>query len=227
MTKTKTKAAEKPPEIEFFYDIPQRSEEWFDLRRGIPTASKFAAVMAQGKNGDESQTRQGYMNELVGEIISGLTEETFRSEAMRRGVAMEPIARDYYASKRFDEVVEIAFARRRLPSGRFIGASPDAQVGGRAARKGLEIKSVKQAEMVALRNAAAGGFPPRFKWQLHGTLLVTGWEEIDLLVYSENMGGLEFTIVRDEHKCRELHDALEVFDYDLHDLVRRTREGMA
>ena len=226
MTKSKTKTVEKPPEIEFFYDIPQRSEEWFAIRRALPTASKFAAVMADGKDGSESLSRQKYMELLVGETISGRTAETFRSDAMRRGQVMEPIARDYYASKRFDEIVEIGFARRKLPSGRFIGASPDAQVGGRTGRKGLEIKSVIHDEMVRLLNGPAGGFPPRFKWQLHGTLLVTGWDEIDLLVYAENMGGIEFTVGRDERKCQELHDALEVFDYDLAELVKRTREKM-
>jgi hypothetical protein len=226
-TATKKAAAPKPPEVEFFYDeVEQRSEEWFDLRRGIPTASKFSAVMAEGRDGGESLSRQTYMELLAGELISGQTAETFRSEAMRRGVAMEPIARDYYAKRRFDEVVEVGFARRKLPSGRYVGASPDAQIGGREGRKGLEIKSVKHDEMVRLINGPGGGFPPRFKWQIHGTMLVTGWDAVDLLVYADNMGGIEFRIERDEHKIKELHDALQVFDFDLHVLVKRTRERM-
>lgn len=224
--KAEPKPAPKPPDVEFFWDVAQRSDEWMDLRRGLPTASEFASVMAEGKNGGESLSRQGYMNALAGEIISGRTAEGFVSQAMRRGIVMEPVARGYYAKRRFEEVVEVGFVRRRLPSGRFVGCSPDALVGGRSGRKALEIKSVTPEEMVRLLDAPAGGFPPRFKWQLYGTLFVADLEEIDLLVYAENMGGIEFKVERDANKIQQLSDALEVFDFDLNELVKRTRERL-
>lgn len=215
-----------PPIVEFFYDeVEQRSEEWFALRRGIPTASKFSVVMAEGRDGDESLSRAKYMDLLAGEIMSGITAETFQSEEMRRGVAMEPIARERYASARFDELVQVGFVRRRLPSGRYIGCSPDSQVGGRSGRKGLEIKSVAQHLMIRLLDGPAGGFPPKFRAQVQGTMLVTGWVEMDLMLYSEGMPDLQpFYVPRDEPYIKKLSDQLEVFDYDLDQLVRKIRE---
>ena len=108
MTKASTK--KKPPPIiapptaavEFFYDLEQRSETWMELRRGIPTASKFSAIMAEGRDGTDSLTRQSYMEILAGELLSGRPAETFQSEQMRRGIEMEAAAREHYAKSRFD-----------------------------------------------------------------------------------------------------------------------------
>lgn len=224
--KVEKKTAQTPPtfgEPEFFYDIEQRSEDWFELRRGIPTASKFSAIMADGRDGEESLVRQSYLEMLAGELLSGQVAETFRNEAMNRGVRMEPIAREHYARSRFDELIQVAFVRRYLPSGRFIGCSPDSQVGGRKARKGLEIKSMAAHLVVRLLNGAAGGFPPRFKAQLQGTLLITEWDSIDLLLYSEGMYAPEFTVGRDEPYIQKLKNELEVFDFDLHRLTEKIR----
>ena len=232
--RAKTKAelrAPPPPEVEFFYDIEQRSDDWFDLHRGIPTASRFSVIMAEGKDGGESLSRQSYMNALAGEIITGRTEETFQSEAMRRGIEMEPLARDHFFSSIFDEPRLIGFVRRRLPNGHFIGCSPDSQIGDKPA--GLEIKTMKPEKLVALLDGPVGGFPPRFKWQLQGTMLVTGWEEMKLQLYyaadpdrGEPIFAKPFTVIRSENAIRRLREQLEVFDYDLHQLVGRIRSRL-
>lgn len=222
MTKRK-KTDPPPPGVEFFYEVEQRTEEWFALRRGVPTASKFSAVMAEGRDGGESLTRAAYLNMLAGEIITGRTAETFRNEAMARGVAMEPVAREHYAKRRFDALKPVGLVRRLLPSGRWIACSPDSQVGD---SRGLEIKTMRAEELVALDDKPAGGFPQRFKWQLHGTMLVTGWEAMDLILFYEgatpeqNMAR-EYTVERDGRLAKQLSDALEVFDYDLQQRVKQ------
>src|ERR1035437_6023550 len=48
------------------FDCEQGTEEWASLRLGIPTASRFADVMAGG----EGKMRTRYLRELAGEIIS-------------------------------------------------------------------------------------------------------------------------------------------------------------
>jgi YqaJ-like recombinase protein len=225
MAKLKVKLAPKPPppDVEFFYDddVPQRSPKWFALRLGVPTASKFSCVMAQGRDGGESMSREKYMQILAGEIVWGRTAETFQSEAMARGVEMEPLARDHYFESRFDEPRLVGFVRRRLPSGRFVGCSPDCQVGDKP--KGLEIKTVRPEEMVALLQRPGGGFPARFRAQLQGTMLVTGWLEMALILYYEGADALEFTATRDDAYIQDLSNALEVFDHDLNQLVADTR----
>jgi YqaJ-like viral recombinase domain len=224
MAKAAQKSKPKEPEIEFFYGVEQRSVDWFDLRRGIPTASKFSAIMADGKNGEESLSRQRYMELLAGETLSGKTAETFQSEEMRRGVDMEPVAREHYAKSRFDVMKPVGFVRRRLPSGRYVGASPDSQVGE---KRGLEIKTMAPHLIVALlANGPAGGFPSKHRAQLQGTMMVTGWEEMDLVLFYEGMYAPTFTVMRDEAYIKELSDAVEVFDFDLHRLVAKVK-GMA
>jgi hypothetical protein len=87
----------------------------------------------------------------------------------------------------------------------------------------LEIKSLSQHLLVRLLDGPAGGFPPRFRAQLQGTLFVTGWDEMDLILYSEGMHAPTFTVGRDENYIRALSDAIEVFDYDLNILVQKIR----
>ena len=77
--------------------------------------------------------------------------------------------------------------------------------------------------MVRLMDGAAGGFPPRFKAQLHGTMLITDWEEMDLILYSEGIYAPTFTVKRDESYISKLSDAVEVFDYDLNELVKKIK----
>src|ERR1700686_334060 len=105
--------------VEFFDEVPQLSEEWFDLRRGIPTASRFADVMASS---DEAKMRTKYLHRLAGEIVSGETAETFKSEAMDRGREMEPLARAYYERTHLVDVEPIGFIKRTVrpqaPGGR-------------------------------------------------------------------------------------------------------------
>src|SRR5687768_10326674 len=66
-------------------DIAQGSDAWRGLRLGMPTASRFADILAQGKG----LTRRKYLYELAGEIMTGETNETFNSMHMERGKLME------------------------------------------------------------------------------------------------------------------------------------------
>lgn len=76
--------------------IEQRSDEWFAQRLGRVTASKVKDVMAKGRSGAPSATRQNYMMQLLCERLTGKREEGFTSAAMQRGTDLEPIARSAY-----------------------------------------------------------------------------------------------------------------------------------
>ena len=58
-------------------------------RRGIPTASEFAAIMSNGRGKAESLTRRTYLNKLAGEIITGEAMEQATTFHMERGKIME------------------------------------------------------------------------------------------------------------------------------------------
>ena len=79
------------------FDCEQNTDEWLRVRLGIPTASKFATVMAKGKDGkSDSKTRRDYLLDLVGERITGEPADAFSNRHTERGHEVEPDARALY-----------------------------------------------------------------------------------------------------------------------------------
>jgi len=76
--------------------MQQQTDEWFSARIGRVTASRVRDVMAKGRGGAPSATRQNYMMQLLCERLTGKREEGFASAAMQRGTELEPIARMAY-----------------------------------------------------------------------------------------------------------------------------------
>lgn len=133
---------------------------------------------------------------------------------------MEPMAREHYERAHLVAIERIGFVRRRLPSGRFVGCSPDGLMAKR--RKGLEIKTVAPHRLIPLLKPSAA-IPSEHLAQIWGTMWVADLEEIDLLMFYEGMPEREFTIKRNEQAIKEISNAAEVFDNDLHKLVKEIR----
>jgi hypothetical protein len=74
-------------------DMPQGSPEWYEARRGIPTASEFGAILAKG----QGKMRRAYLMRLAAERLTGEVQEQYTSRHMQRGKDQEAEARDYYA----------------------------------------------------------------------------------------------------------------------------------
>lgn len=210
-----------PPEVQVFDEIEQLSEEWFNLRLGTPTASNFRIMMAHGRDGDESVQRDELMRKLAGEILTGrVAEGKFQTAAMMRGNEMEPAARAYYQRTNFVELRRVGFIRRRLPSGNWVGCSPDALIGEKRA---LEIKTMAPHLLID-RLVKGAGMPPEHRAQVHGTMWVADLEAVDLLLFYEGMPvNPKFTVVRDDKFIREIARAVEVFEYETRMLVEKVR----
>lgn len=212
------KAAIKPAPlpIEVFPEIEQGSPEWFAIRLGIPTASNFAMVLRDA----DAKTRRQYMRRLAGELHTGLPAETYRNKAMERGNEMEPEAREHYARKNMAVLNRVGFVRRKLPSGRYVGASPDALIGK---RKALEIKTMLPELIIDIMERGAG-LPPEFRAQVNAIMWICDLDEVDLMLFYRNFGNPpQFTIKRNEQAMKEISDAAEVFDHELHQLVKKIR----
>lgn len=214
--KPKKKIPEDLVEIFSDEDVPQRSEEWLRLRMGIPTASKYPIVMAEGKDGEDSKTREDYLDKLAGEILTEQINEEFKSEAMKRGVIMEPEALDWYERTHFVDLERIGFVRRTVypPLGDpFVtGCSPDARVAGTG--KLIEVKTLRPDLLVKIvRN---GGFPSKHRAQCQGSMWVTGAETCDLILYYRGWKAPPvYTIERDERYIARLAEEVERFVYEL------------
>lgn len=216
--KAKTLPVPKQDFVEVF-PVEQGSDEWRQMRCGIVTASVLSDVMASGKDGGESKSRKDLLYTLAGEILTGEPAEDFQSAAMKRGVEMEPEAREHYAFTSGEEMERVGFVRRTLANGLVVGCSPDSFVG----RNGLlEIKTMMPKLLIPL--ADRGTFPTAHRAQVHGSLWVTGRAWCDLVVYYRGMPvAPTFRVERDETYIRELSDAVEVFDWELKQTVERMR----
>ena len=72
-----------------WYDVEQQSDEWFQLRRGVATASKFDRILTADKL-NRSKQRRDYHNYLLAECFySAPLASRFTKFEIHRGVVLE------------------------------------------------------------------------------------------------------------------------------------------
>lgn len=170
------------------YDnLIQRSDEWYEARRGIVTASVVGQLVTPStlKTANNDKSR-GIIAQLAAERITGWTDPTYTSWDMQRGVDDEPIARDYYI-QHHAPVTECGFMVREF-DGLKLGYSPDGLVGDVGL---IEVKCprAKSAIPIVLADEAPGEYVA----QLQAGLLVSGRQWVDFIPF---VGGLPFYVKR-------------------------------
>lgn len=204
--------------------IEQRSEDWFAARMGKVTASKVSDVMAKGRGGAPSATRQNYMMQLLCERLTGKREEGFTSAAMQRGTDLEPIARSAYEVDKGVMTVETGLILHPKIEG--FGASPDGLVGDRGM---LEIKSPNTATHVA--TLQSGRHDLQYDWQMLAQMACADRDWVDFVSFDdrlpEELQYACFRFHRDEKRIREMEAEVKLFLEELADLEREMRERMA
>ncbi len=198
--------------IEIF-DMPQSSDEWLRARMGIPTASMFATVLANGKDGGDSKTRKKYIYQLAGEIITDEPMQSYSNAHMERGKVMEDEARSFYAFMQDAEPQSVGFVRNGA-----MGCSPDSLIGDDGV---LEIKT-KLPELL-IETIFKDKFPAEHVAQCQGALLVTGRQWIDICVFWPKMPPFIKRAYRDEDYLKRLSIEIERFNDELAQIVERVR----
>ena len=187
---------------------PQGSAEWFQERRGVPSASNFDKIITS--TGKRSTQRTKYMYQLAGEKLGAITEESYQSFAMTRGIEMEAEARKLY---------EIAREPVTLCGFFYVdgyGASPDGTIGEDGI---LEIKCPLLSTHIEY--LLKDEIPTDYYQQTQGQLLVTGRKWVDFMSY---FPGLKPLIVRetpDDVFQLLLKTELDLFCEDLEKLVKQ------
>ncbi|NTF54863.1 YqaJ viral recombinase family protein [Agrobacterium rhizogenes] len=190
-------------------DCDQNSPEWTTARLGIPTASKFATVMAKG----EGKVRSEYMRKLAGEILTEEPAESFTSAHTERGHDMEEIARREYAFITGNEPQLVGFIRNGNK-----GASPDSLIGTNG---GLEIKTA--LPHIQIDRLERDRMPPEHKAQVQGNLWVSEREWWDFVSYWPKLPVLTVRVPRDEEYIKTMSDEVDRFNDELAELVERVR----
>jgi len=200
------------PELQIF-DCEQGSPEWFACRRGIPTASRFSTVMAQGRGGGASVTRREYMMKLAGEVLTGEPMDSYANGHMERGREWEAEARERYAFERECDPQLVGFLRRGE-----MGCSPDSLIGDDG---GLEIKT--KAAHLHIEALLRDDIPPEHRAQLQGFLLVTERAWIDLAIYCRGLPLVVRRVTPDREYIANLKGEIDRFNDELAALVERVR----
>lgn len=191
------------------FDFEQGTDEWFECRRGLPTASKFATVMAKG----EGKTRSEYMRKLAGEILTGELSEQFSNAHTERGNGMEDEARQTYAFVEGVEPYRVGFIRNGNK-----GASPDSLIGTNG---GLEIKTA--LPHIQIDRLERDRLPPEHKAQVQGNLWVSEREWWDFVSYWPKLPVLTIRVYRDDDYIKTMADEIDRFNDELAELVERIR----
>lgn len=151
----------------------QGTEEWFQARLGVPSASKTNDILSGGKG----ITRKTYMRKLAGEIITGEPAESYTNIHMERGQLLEPEVVALYESEREVVTEKVGFIIADL-GGHEFGASPDRLVGDDGI---IEIKT--RLAHLQIELLESGEIPSENIKQVKSQLIVSGREWCDYISY--------------------------------------------
>lgn len=194
-------------------DCKQYDIKWWEVRRGVPTASEFSNIITPGK-GEYSTASSTYACQLVADYYDSFygMQEEYVSVAMRNGTEMEPRVRKFYEFHRDCEVTEVGFCLS--DDGRF-GCSPDGLVGDEG---GTEIKSPKLSTQIKYLDK--GVLPPEYKPQVHASLWITGREWWDFLSYAPGLPELLIRVTPDDY-TKKLAECADKFWEDYQALKKK------
>lgn len=182
--------------------IDQGSEEWLKLRLGVATASNFDKIITP--TGKESTQFEKYALELATQTLVSEPDSTFKNEAMQRGNALEPLARQLYQETTLNFVDEITMFKSDC--GNF-GYSPDGLIGEDGL---LEIKC--PLATTHLKYLIDNKLPSEYIPQVQGGLLLSGRKWCDFVSYHPNFKERNMLIIRverDEEFIAKLKDGIE------------------
>lgn len=191
----------------------QGSDEWFRVRAGMPTASRFATIMAKGRDGGASKTRREYMLKLAGEILTGEPMDHYTNHHMERGKEMEAEARDLYAFMKDVDPQQVGFIINGAK-----GCSPDSLIGNDGM---AEIKT--KLPHLQIDVLLGSDVPSEHRAQCQGNLWVAEREWLDFVSYWPKLPLFAPRTYRDEPYIKQIEAAVDQFNDELAELVERIR----
>ena len=196
--------------------MEQRTDEWYRLRRGHVTASRFGDVMAR----PSSKRFRNYLLDLVFDF-EGVPD--FRDDApwFAAGAAMEPTALGAYSWKTDTVVQRVGLCVR--DDFDYIGCSPDGLLGDDG---GVEVKCRKYLRTYFA--AVRAGYKSTMRPQVQGCMYVTGrkwWDVVNF--WRDDKHELEkiniVRVQRDDQYIQTLHARIVEFYTEARALHDRRR----
>lgn len=140
------------------HDIQQGSYEWMALRCGKLTGSKIKEVF--------KSDNLSLMDELIAEqLTESWDDQSYVSEAMQRGLDLEPVALDKYEEITGLSLIRDGFIQCEMFP--MLGYSPDGRVG---VTGNVEVKC--PASKNHIKYIRQGKVPNDYKWQIYGAFII-------------------------------------------------------
>ena len=201
-------------------DIEQGTDEWFAIRCGKVTASRVADVIATTKSG-YSASRANYEAQLICEILTGKSAESYSNAAMQWGTETEPLARAQYELKTGNMVNQVGFVVH--PIIKQAGASPDGLIGEDGC---IEIKCPNTS--THLDTLLSQKVPSKYITQMTWQMVCTGRKWCDFLSYDPRLPeNLQLYIERielDEDYAKKLQNEVVMFLVEVNEKVEKLRK---
>lgn len=206
------------------HNVPQYSREWWDLRLGIPTASRFGSIIT-AKTRKPSKSVGTMIAELLIESIfkkpsdynEGSDDDVYGFERdgtpwMKRGSEVEAEARIWYQLQYGVKVDEVGFCT--TDDGK-AGCSPDGLLGEDG---GAEIKcrSAKYHMRILLGHDSIAEEP-----QVQGSMWVTDREYWDAIAFCPGLPSKRERFYRDPEWMNEWTKAFGIYTRERQDAEER------
>ncbi len=157
---------EKLKEIKKIPVIVQRSDEWFNVRKNLITASDMAQALNKGKFGSQ---KEFIIKKVTNLIENNNTYIQSDNPALLWGVKYEEVANSIYMKRNHLKVFEFGLIKH--PTIDFFGASPD----------GISELGIMLEIKCPFRRKIDGSIPEQYWMQIQGQLEVCDLDECDYL----------------------------------------------
>jgi len=193
---------------QYRFDIKQNSEEWINLKVGKFSASSADALLMDKK----TKGYQDLIDRIIEERITGLPTESkwTGNQYTERGHELEPVAREDYEFKSFNDVVQVGV----IEYDDWVLCSPDGLINNNNEldrlinRNGLiQIKCpIFKTQREYLRTQKV---PGNYYKQMQFELFVSGREYNIFYSYHPYLPPVEIRVNRDEQMIYEIQNRLE------------------
>lgn len=203
------------------HHIEQRSDAWYDKRKGMPCTSGFKNIITPKGVPTTGERRRKYLHRLLAERLLGYNmDDKFENQWTLRGKELEPQAAEAFAKHYGVDLIDGCFI---TDDDETVGCSPDRIIGlsYEDATAGLEIKCLSPWEHLGYLLEGPG---TDFKQQVQGQLLVGEFDRMHFWSWHPQMPPVHIVTERDEPFIEKLAEELAFFCRDLDNEEARARE---
>ena len=198
--------------IKYHTEIVQGTDEWFEARRGLLTASEMKLILTPTLKVAANDKSRSHVWELLGQRITGYVEPHWASDDMLRGKDDEVDARILY-NDNYAMVQDCGFVTND-EWGFAIGYSPDGLVGDDGL---IEVKSRCQKYQIEtiVDYVPINKIPEEYVLQVQTGLLVTRRKWCDFISYGNGQPMATIRVEPDLEVQRAIIEAATKFEADV------------